>query len=1043
MDPRIAYCTPFFLSAIFIFAVAIIAYPRRNARGAWYLIIYCLAAAFWSGTEGMLYLGLDTSTNMVITRLQYLGVATIVPMSLLCVLSVFGFENWITRTWRLLLLAIAAAIIAAVWTNPIHHLVYTYHYTIDTGPFPMLGLKHGPLWWTIISYHYLLLAAATILLIHQVVSTQAVHRAQAIVFLVALTVVWLNNIIYVTGNSPVPNMDTGPIAFTLVAATLAWGFFRYHLLDILPVARTEIFRGLDDVVVVLDVKGRVLDMNPAAESMFATTISAVSGLPARDVFKAYHPLHELSDAPQPIEVRLTIDGEKRVFDVRVTKLKDKSGTLLGRVIALHNITNRKTVEDELRELNESLELHITERTAMLEESKKELESAIEKAKKLAKDAEAANIAKSEFLANMSHEIRTPMNGIVGMCDLMLSTKLNRKQNEYLEIIRSSSRSLLDLINDILDFSKIEADKLQFERTAFSLRQTIAEIPDMFIERLSRADLEMIIDIADDVPDTVISDPLRTRQVIINLVSNSVKFTDRGEIHLSVRTKARHADSIELLFCVRDTGIGIAPEMQTRLFDVFTQADGSTTRKYGGTGLGLAISKRIVTLMGGDIWVESTPGKGSSFCFSACFGVAGDSRKARLSVPDKIRNTRVLIVDDNRITLQVVKRMVASFDCRPVTAPSAGEAVALFSAGLEADPYGLVLMDVGLPDKDGIEAAKEIRDMTPERPVPVICISVSGGPDNIKRAQNAGIDHYLIKPIRPIGLRDAILSVFGYREKSVTKPVPETPLRPDFSACSVLLAEDNPINQRVAVEILKLCGIVPDVVDNGKKAVAAVINKPYDMVLMDIQMPEMDGREATRVLRENHGITDLPIIAITAHTMSGDREKCLAAGMTDFVSKPISPDELFDTIGKYVTPSAPCAGAPSPAAGEEDPNDSYPEHLPGMDIESALIRVGRSWDLYVDILESYCDLYKDIVPEFSELIGKKSFDAARKKAHSLKGAAANISATDLRTTAEALEEACQNADTGRAVSLLKELDGALAQIFSNVKTIKGVGLAAVD
>ncbi len=707
---------------------------------------------------------------------------------------------------------------------------------------------------------------------------------------------------------------------------------------------------------------------------------------------------------------------------------DETGTLKW-IEGIHeDITERKNIEEELRQLNEELELHITERTAMLEAS-------IEKARKLASEAEAASIAKSEFLANMSHEIRTPMNGIIGMCDLIMNTSLDRKQTDYLKIIRSSGRALLELINDILDFSKIEADKLKFERIPFSLRKMMGEIPEVFTERMSRKQLEMITDIADDVPDRLISDPLRTRQVIMNLVANALKFTERGEICISVEVKGYDADTIELLFCVRDTGIGISPELCESLFDVFTQADGSTTRKYGGTGLGLAICKRIVNMMGGEIWIQSQPGEGSSFWFTALFQVAADEPEEKLVVPESMRNSRVLIVDDNRITLHVIKRLVESFGCRAVIVSSGEEAIALYSETLQDDPMELVLMDIGLPGIDGITAALKIRELKTESTVPVIIISASGSENEMRRATKAGIEHYLLKPVKHSGLYEAMVEALGFKKvgRVVTRPKLVTP--DDFSKLKVLLVEDNPINQKVAREILRLGGIEPEIAENGVAAVEALKESRFDLVLMDIQMPEMDGREATIVIRKELGLTDLPIIAMTAHTMEGDREKCLSAGMNDYVSKPIDPGKLFEAIGNAVDLGGyGSALLPAQETGQRE-TGGFAQDLPGMDLEEGLARVGGSLELYHEILDEYCDFYKGVIPEFAQLLKAEDFAAARKKAHSLKGAAGNVSAVELKTAAESLETACLESDHALALACLDDVEKALLQLFDNAGRLK--------
>ena len=783
-------------------------------------------------------------------------------------------------------------------------------------------------------------------------------------------------------------------------------------------------------------EGRLIRANAGFVDMFGyDSVEEVMGLTVDNFYENVDDRRPFIEAitkngsVERLELKLRKKDGSTIYTQCTARVKYDEGGTIKWIEGIHeDISKRKHAEAELRQLNEELELHIADRTAMLEAS-------IEKARTLAAEAEAASVAKSEFLANMSHEIRTPMNGIIGMCDLILNTRLDRKQMEYLKIIQSSGQSLLELINDILDFSKIEADKLNFESIPFSLRKMMGEIPEVFIERISRKQLEMITDIADDVPDRLVSDPLRTRQVIMNLVSNALKFTQRGEICISVEVKSRDDDSIELLFCVRDTGIGIPPELNDQLFDVFTQADGSTTRKYGGTGLGLAICKRIVHMLGGDIWVESQPGKGSSFWFTGFFQVAEDESERKLVVPESLRNARVLIVDDNRITLHVIKRLVESFGCRAVIAGSGEEALTLYSETLVDDPMDLVLMDIGLPGIDGITAVGRIWELNAASRVPVIIISASGSESEMQRATAAGIEHYLLKPVKHSGLFNAMVEALGFKPAGPeTEPVKL--VTPDhFSKLSVLLAEDNPINQKVASEILRLGGIEPVIAGNGAAAVAAVKEGRFDLVLMDIQMPEMDGREAAIAIRKDLGLTDLLIIAMTAHTMAGDRDKCLAAGMNDYISKPIDPEVLFQVIGNAVAGGGYDRVSLPPHDRRLSEPDPSPPDLPGLDIEEGLARVGGSRELYQDILNEYCDFYREVIPEFQVLIDQKDFTAARKKAHSLKGAAGNISAVELKLAAETLETACLESDPARAGECLGEVEKSLRQLFDNADRLK--------
>ena len=570
------------------------------------------------------------------------------------------------------------------------------------------------------------------------------------------------------------------------------------------------------------------------------------------------------------------------------------------------LIQHKESEETLHRLNEELEQRVSERTAQLEIVNRQLEEAIKYAHELARDAEVANISKSEFLANMSHEIRTPMNGIIGTCELAFSINPDRKQREYLNIIRTSSRSLLGVINDILDFSKIEAGKLGFENIPFSVREVVEEVCDIFFKKISEKHTEMISDIASDVPRLVISDPFRLRQILINLVSNAFKFTDNGEIYISVKKKipsseevsdassdfrypAREQkepdDTVELLFCVRDSGIGIAPEKQKYLFDAFTQADSFTTRKYGGSGLGLAICKRIVNMMGGDLWVESEQGSGSSFHFTAKFGsvpfhrlpsetdavwtqqdteTAQQEIKARaqqdseiwaLEESDVLKGLRVLLVEDNLSAQLVIKRLLESFGCETETADSAEVALEIYDNLSEEERFDLILIDFRLPGMDGIAVSEIIKKNERFQAPPIIIISGYFREKDIRRAKDVGVDCFLLKPVKQSLLFNTMLDIFGFNSEKLHSGFPLISdnmygsfISDNFSDVRVLLVEDHPVNRRVATEILEMAGISVDTAINGLEAVKAVRKKNYDAVFMDVQMPEMDGFEATKAIR---------------------------------------------------------------------------------------------------------------------------------------------------------------------------------------------------
>jgi two-component system sensor histidine kinase/response regulator len=665
----------------------------------------------------------------------------------------------------------------------------------------------------------------------------------------------------------------------------------------------QILESALDAFIGMDSNGIITDWNGQAEAAFGWLRSEATGqiLSKTIIPDRYRDAHErglrhfLASGEGPVlNKRIEISAlhrDGREFPVELTISAIRGAGARRFAAFVRDITDRKRSEQELLAAKEA--------------------------------AEQSNRVKSEFLANMSHEIRTPMNGILGMTELMLDTELTIEQREHLGLVRLSAESLLSVINDVLDFSKIEAGKMELELIPFDLRESLGETMMALSLRAQEKGLELVYEVQPEVPEALLGDPGRIRQILVNLIGNAIKFTEHGEIFVCVDERTDGSATSALHFAVKDTGVGVPIEKQEKIFEAFSQADGSMTRKYGGTGLGLSICVRLVKMMGGRVWLESQPDQGSTFHFTVQLAVQDSSARPIPLQPEQLRNLHALIVDDNFTNRRVLHGMLTRWGMRPTSVEGGRAALqALEIAKSTGHPFPLILLDGQMPDMDGFALAAQIQKDPGLLAVTIMMLTSAGHLGDAARCRDLGVSAYLVKPIRQTELLDGICQVLNKVASPKSMPlVTRHTLREDKHRSRVLLAEDNPVNQTLAVRLLEKRGYFVTVASNGAEAIEAFENNQFDLVLMDIQMPLMDGFEATAAIRAKEKLTGrhIAIIAMTAHALKGDQERCITAGMDGYVSKPIRTSELFSTIesilqNKDSAAASEAASVPDPIAG---------------------------------------------------------------------------------------------------------------------------------
>lgn len=785
-----------------------------------------------------------------------------------------------------------------------------------------------------------------------------------------------------------------------------------------------------DAIMATDPSGIITDVNKQMEVLTACTRDELIGAPFKNCFtdpeRAEAGIKLVLSEKKVTDYELTVrarDGKETVVSYNATTFYDRDRQLQGVFAAARDITERKRVD------------------LALQESNVELGSATSVAEK-------ANLAKSDFLSNMSHEIRTPMNAIIGMSYLALKSDLRPQQRDQINKIMSSSRHLLGIINNILDFSKIEAGKLSVEHTEFEVENVLDNVANLIMEKAADKGLELVFDVDKNLPFKLIGDPLRLGQILINYTNNAVKFTKQGEITINISLKEQSETDV-LIYCgVRDTGIGLTEAQIGRLFQSFSQADTSTTREFGGTGLGLAISKKLALLMGGEVGVNSKPGEGSTFWFTARLR-KGHVKKTRPLLTNDIKGKRVLVVDDNNCARQVLGNMLENMSFE-VTQVASGKAAiaAVIEAENRGRPYELVLLDWQMPEMDGIETARQLRMLPDGRTPHMIMLTAYGNDQIVRRAKSVGIEVVLTKPVNASVLFDGVVKVLrgllNYKFQVLDVPSDLYAQLSTIRGARVLLVEDNELNQEVATGLLIDAGFVVDLAGNGQIALNYINSTTYDIVLMDVQMPVMDGISATIEIRKNRLFNLLPVVAMTANAMQSDRDRCMAAGMTDHVAKPIEPEELWKALLKWVKPRYPL----STIQIEPESDITLPPNIVGLDMVNGLHRVLGKKSQYIAMLRNFISGQKHATTEIFNALEINDWETAERLTHTLKGVSGNIGAGSLQHLAEIAEDVIKHRlpreQVDREINTLKkQLEYLIGQLELNFPAVQNNEIVTVD
>jgi len=1005
-----------------VFILCILAFNIRKLKttpGATCFSMLLVATAIYSLFYVLEISSTSVNTVLIFYKMEYLGVSMIPFFFLFFAMNYAGKKHWMSASLTAVLLIVPLTTILLVFTTEFHDLFHKGFYMVNDGLFPVLTYEPGIWYWVQQSYSILCIITGMSLLLSMLLGTAPAFRKQTLFVIVGSMVPFLTLLLFLTGMSPW-GIDPTPFSMTLSSLIIFVGLTRHKLFDLAPLARSLLFENVPDGVIVLDKEQRVVDLNHSATTYLQMNASDMG----RHVSELAEPWRDLlskgSDATVKSSTEFRNEAEGSVFWLHVIflPLHDKYGNTRGQMVILSNITERKNTEEELLEKNRLLK------------------DATEHANSMAAHAEMASSAKSQFLAIMSHEMRTPLNGVIGFSDLLMQTDLTESQMQYMQAVYSSAISLLDLINDVLDLSKIEAGKLDLNPEKTDLIELCEQIMDIVKYRAHEKGLELLLNIPADLPRYIVADRLRLKQVLVNLLGNAVKFTEHGEVELKVEASpVPGTDAAELTFSVRDTGIGIAKENQSRIFSSFSQADGSITRRYGGTGLGLTISNMLLGKMGSRLELESEPGEGSMFRFTVRFPA---ETGGTVEGPDLSNVRRVLIVDDNAASCSILANMLLSAGIRADVAADGAAALDMVDAKTD---YDLVIVDQDMPSMDGLELVRIMR----ERPgfasgkQAFILLHDSSDSSSVhKDLKELGIRSILAKPVRMSQFFETITHAYCPEDGLTDQECPAGPEGPHVlhGRYRIMVAEDNEVNMVLASAILSVC--LPDAelikAMDGNEAVLKFKSSKPDLVFMDIQMPGLSGYEAARAIRETEDGTAgrVPIIALTAGIVKGERERCLEAGMDDYITKPVVAGTIGDVLQRWL-PECECAfvssGTGSKITGNKDSvNSSGPEHFKR---EQLLANIDGDLEVFNMLTSIAMTTFARGLEDIKAAYSQKDMQEVKRRAHKVRGGALNIGCNILAEMAAQLE-GWEGPDDAGVGALLQEIGDEIALIGQDIE-----------